>query len=82
MKFMHLKSVLFHVVAQTIAKVPFTPGHEMVGEVSHYLGLVQFAYSQLTVPYSTEITPTFIACYKAATGGMGLISKTVVLPRN
>ncbi len=34
------------------------------------------------VPYSTEITPTFIACYKAATGGMGLISKTVVLPRN
>ncbi len=34
------------------------------------------------VPYSTEITPTLIACYKAATGGMGLISKTVVLPRN
>ena len=24
------------------------------------------------VPYSTEITPTLIACYKAATGGMGL----------
>ncbi len=34
------------------------------------------------VPYSTEIMPTLIACYKAATGGMGLISKTVVLPRN
>ncbi len=33
------------------------------------------------IPYSTEITPTFIAFYKAATGGMGLISKTVVLPR-
>ncbi len=31
------------------------------------------------VPYSTEITPTLIACYK---GGMGLISKTVVLPQN
>ncbi len=30
----------------------------------------------------TEITPTLIECYKAATGGMGLISKTVVLPRN
>ncbi len=24
----------YHVVAQTIANVPFTPGHEMVGEVS------------------------------------------------
>ncbi len=34
------------------------------------------------LPYSTEITPTLIACYKAAAGGMGLISKTVVLPRN
>ncbi len=32
--------------------------------------------------YSTEITPTLIACYKAATGGMGLISKTAVLSRN
>ncbi len=29
------------------------------------------------IPYSTEITPTFIACYNTATGGMGLISKTV-----
>ncbi len=37
---------------------------------------------QANLPYSTEITPTLIACYKAATGGMGLISKTVVLPRN
>ncbi len=37
----------------------------------------------ITVLY-TEITPTrtLIACYKAATGGMGLISKTVVLPQN
>ncbi len=34
------------------------------------------------VPYSTEITPTLIACYTAAIGGMGLISKAVVLPRN
>ncbi len=32
----------------------------------------------IVIPYSTEITPTLIACYKAATGGMGLISKTVV----
>ncbi len=32
----------------------------------------------ILLPYSTEITPTLIACYKAATGGMGLISKTVV----
>ncbi len=39
-------------------------------------------HKQARVPYSTEITPTLIACYKAATGGMGLISKTVVLPRN
>ncbi len=38
-------------------------------------------YPRTIVPYSTEMTPTLIACYKAATG-MGLISKTVVLPRN
>ncbi len=25
------------------------------------------------VPYSTKMTPTLIACYKAATGGMGLM---------
>ncbi len=43
-----------------------------------------FPKTGILLPYSTatEITPTLIACYKAATGGIGLISKTVVLPRN
>ncbi len=34
-------------------------------------------YTLSCVPYSTEITPTLIACYTAAIGGMGLISKMV-----
>ncbi len=40
------------------------------------------AFEVGTLYNSTEIMPTLIACYKAATGEMGLISKTVVLPRN
>ncbi len=52
----------FHVVAQTIAKVPFTPGHEMVGEVSRYLGLVQFVHSQLTVLCIAVFVGRFCLC--------------------
>ena len=32
-------SLLIHIVAEEIAEVPFTPGHEMVGQVSHYLAV-------------------------------------------
>ena len=30
-------SLVHTLVAQVVAKVPFTPGHEMVGEVSHHV---------------------------------------------
>ncbi len=36
-----------------------------------------FHLSKNGIPYSTEIMPTLIACYKAATGRMGLISSFV-----
>ena len=32
-----LMSLVHTSVAQVVARVPFTPGHEMVGEVSHYV---------------------------------------------
>ena len=32
-----LMSLVHTSVAQVVARVPFTPGHEMVGEVSHYM---------------------------------------------